>query len=194
MGNVLAEPSNSPSKAEFVRNKGPWEGIDDVEIGVAEGIDWVNHRRLHGEIGLVPPAEHEETGYRHKARDHRCRVSSEPALNPGRNTAAMELVVVLPIVVIPLVVMADGRRWSIGGVAMWLASLGFLALWFVVAWRAFDRADAGLEPGSIVAGTGWVIPACAAAACSVVISRRRTWAETRAAAHPRRPGWGSRFG
>ena len=24
-----------------------------------------NHRRLHGEIGLVPPTEHEDTFYRH---------------------------------------------------------------------------------------------------------------------------------
>ena len=29
----------------------------DVEIAVAEYVDWFNHRRLHGEIGLVPPAE-----------------------------------------------------------------------------------------------------------------------------------------
>ena len=27
------------------------------EIAVAEYIDWFNHRRLHGEIGLVPPVE-----------------------------------------------------------------------------------------------------------------------------------------
>jgi putative transposase len=27
---------------------------------VAEHIDWSNHRRLRGEIGLVPPAEHED--------------------------------------------------------------------------------------------------------------------------------------
>ena len=30
-----------------------------VEIAVAEYIDWYNHRRLHGEIGHVPPAEYE---------------------------------------------------------------------------------------------------------------------------------------
>ena len=28
---------------------------------VTEYIDGFNHRRLHGEIGLIPPAEHEET-------------------------------------------------------------------------------------------------------------------------------------
>jgi putative transposase len=32
---------------------------------VAEYIDWFNHRRLHGEIGLIPPAENEDNHYRH---------------------------------------------------------------------------------------------------------------------------------
>ena len=63
--NALAEAFNSLFKAELVRNKGPWKGIDDLEIAVAEYIDWFNHRRLHGEIGLVPPAEHEDDFYRH---------------------------------------------------------------------------------------------------------------------------------
>ncbi len=63
--NALAEAFNSLFKAELVRNKGPWKGIDDLEIAVAEYIDWFNHRRLHGEIGLVPPAEHEDNFYRH---------------------------------------------------------------------------------------------------------------------------------
>ncbi|MCR1781400.1 IS3 family transposase [Nocardioides carbamazepini] len=63
--NALAEAFNSLFKAELVRNKGPWKSIDDLEIAVAEYIDWFNHRRLHGEIGLVPPAEYESTHYRH---------------------------------------------------------------------------------------------------------------------------------
>lgn len=63
--NTLAEAFNSLFKAELVRNKGPWKGIDDLEIAVAGNIDWFNHRRLHGEIGLDPPAEHEDNFYRH---------------------------------------------------------------------------------------------------------------------------------
>jgi len=63
--NALAEAFNSLFKAELVRNKGPWKSIDDLEIAVAEYIDWFNHRRLHGQIGLIPPAEHEDTYYRH---------------------------------------------------------------------------------------------------------------------------------
>jgi putative transposase len=57
--NALAEAFNSIFKAELIRNKGPWRGIDEVEIAVAEYIDWYNHRRLHGELGLIPPVEYE---------------------------------------------------------------------------------------------------------------------------------------
>ena len=60
----MAEALNSLFKAECIRNpvmrpKGGWKCVGDVEIAVAEYIDWFNHRRLHGEIGLVPPAEFE---------------------------------------------------------------------------------------------------------------------------------------
>ncbi len=61
----LAEAFNSLFNAELVRNKGPWKNIDDFEIAVAEYIDWFNHRRLHGGIGTVPPAELEQQHYRH---------------------------------------------------------------------------------------------------------------------------------
>ena len=57
--NAMAEAFNSLFKAELVRNRGPWKSIDDLEIAVAEYIDWFNFRRLHGEIGLVPPVEYE---------------------------------------------------------------------------------------------------------------------------------------
>jgi putative transposase len=64
-GHALAEAFNSLFKAELVRNRGPWKGIDDLEIAVAEFIDWFDHRRLHGELGLNSPAEHEDNFYRH---------------------------------------------------------------------------------------------------------------------------------
>ncbi len=57
--NALAEAFNSLFKAELVRNRGPWKGIGDLEIAVTEYIDWFNNKRLHGEIGLVPPVEYE---------------------------------------------------------------------------------------------------------------------------------------
>lgn len=57
--NAMAEAFNSLYKAELVRNKGPWRGIDDLEIATVEYIDWYNNRRLHGELGHLPPTEHE---------------------------------------------------------------------------------------------------------------------------------------
>jgi putative transposase len=62
--NALAEAFNSLFKAELIRNEGPWKNIDDLEIAVAEYIDWFNHRRLHGEIGTIPPVEYEAQHYR----------------------------------------------------------------------------------------------------------------------------------
>ncbi len=55
--NAMTEAFNSLYKAELIRNKGPWRGIDDLEIATAEYIDSFNHRRLHGEIGHRPPIE-----------------------------------------------------------------------------------------------------------------------------------------
>lgn len=61
--NALAEAFNSLFKAELIRNKGPWTSINDVEIAVAEYVDWFNQRRLHGELGYVTPAEHQAAHY-----------------------------------------------------------------------------------------------------------------------------------
>ena len=77
--NALAEAFNSLFKAELIRNTGPFRSIEDLEIAVAEYIDWFNHRRVHGEIGLVPPAEFEDV-YHHE----------NPVLAPA-GTALMRL-------------------------------------------------------------------------------------------------------
>jgi putative transposase len=58
-------PSTPLSKAEPVRNKGRGRASTTSGIAVAEYIDWFNHRRLHGEIGLIPPAEQGDNSYRH---------------------------------------------------------------------------------------------------------------------------------
>lgn len=67
----MAEALNSLFKAECIRNpvmrpRGGWKNVTDIEIAVAEYVDWFNHRRLHGEIGLVPPADLEAN---HWAKD-----------------------------------------------------------------------------------------------------------------------------
>ena len=58
----MAEALNSLYKAELVRNKGPWQSINDLEIATAEWVDWWNERRLHGELDQRAPAE-VETAY-----------------------------------------------------------------------------------------------------------------------------------
>src|SRR5690606_32472360 len=65
--NALAEAFHSLFKAELIRNRGPWRNLDEVEIAVAEDVDWINHRRLHGETGLVPPAEFEDDFYQQES-------------------------------------------------------------------------------------------------------------------------------
>src|SRR5438046_1718983 len=57
--NALAESFNGLYKAELMRHRGPWRGLDDVEYATLEYVDWFNHRRLHGELGMLPPAEFE---------------------------------------------------------------------------------------------------------------------------------------
>lgn len=74
--NAMAEALNSLFKGELIRNRGPWKNIDDLEIAVAEWVDWYNHRRLHGEIGLVPPVEYETA---HRAA-HAVPTDHDPSL------------------------------------------------------------------------------------------------------------------
>jgi putative transposase len=80
--NAMAEAFNSLFKAELVRNRGPWKSIDDLEIAVAEYIDWFNFRRLHGEIGLIPPVEyetlHRRTAPAQRPAERQFPVSTEP--------------------------------------------------------------------------------------------------------------------
>ena len=62
--NALAESFNGLYKAELIRHQGPWTGLDDVEYATLEYVDWFNRRRLHGELGMIPPAEFEALALR----------------------------------------------------------------------------------------------------------------------------------
>ncbi len=55
--NAMAETLIGLYKTELIRRRGPWKGIDDVELATLEWVDWFNHRRLLEPIGYVPPAE-----------------------------------------------------------------------------------------------------------------------------------------
>ena len=57
----MAEAFNSLFKAECIRNpamrpKGDWKSVVDVELAVAEYVDWFNHLPLHGELAHGPVA------------------------------------------------------------------------------------------------------------------------------------------
>jgi len=62
--NALAETINGLYKTELVRNKGPWRGLDDLELATLEWVDWFNHRRIFHDLGRIPPAEFEDLHYR----------------------------------------------------------------------------------------------------------------------------------
>jgi putative transposase len=57
--NALAETTIGLYKTELIRRRGPWRGLDDVELATLEWVDWYNHRRLHGACNNLPPAEYE---------------------------------------------------------------------------------------------------------------------------------------
>ncbi len=65
--NALMETINGLYKAECVRttifHDGPYKTIADVEYATAGWVDWYNHRRLHGSLGMVSPDEYEAAYY-----------------------------------------------------------------------------------------------------------------------------------
>lgn len=65
--NALAESFNGLYKTELIRKDGPWRGLEDVEHATLEYLDWFNRRRLHSELGMVPPAEFEAAHYHEEA-------------------------------------------------------------------------------------------------------------------------------
>ena len=57
--NALAETTIGLYKTELIRRRGPWRGLDDLELATLEWVDWYNHRRLHGALDHLPPVEYE---------------------------------------------------------------------------------------------------------------------------------------
>ena len=62
--NALAESVIGLYKTELVHRRGPWHGLNDLELGTLAWVAWFNHRRLFSAIGYVPPAEYETSCYR----------------------------------------------------------------------------------------------------------------------------------
>jgi putative transposase len=51
-------------KTELIQRRGPWRGLDHVELATLEWVDWFNNRRLHSACGDLPPAVYEQQHYR----------------------------------------------------------------------------------------------------------------------------------
>jgi transposase InsO family protein len=49
--NAMAESIIGLFKTELIRRKGPWRGLDAVELTTLEWVDWYNNRRLFEAIG-----------------------------------------------------------------------------------------------------------------------------------------------
>jgi putative transposase len=67
--NALAETTVGLFKTEVINLRGPWKNPAQVELALAEWVDWYNHRRRHGACANLPPAEHEQL--------HRRQLASE---------------------------------------------------------------------------------------------------------------------
>jgi putative transposase len=61
-------------------HEGPLKTLADVEYATAGWVDWYDHRRLHGSLGMVSPAEYEQTHYaaRQPAGEHHKRAAENP--------------------------------------------------------------------------------------------------------------------
>ncbi len=61
--NALMESTIGLYKTEIIKPRRPWKTLSEVELATAEWVDWYCHRRLHGEIGHIPPVEYETNYY-----------------------------------------------------------------------------------------------------------------------------------
>lgn len=78
--NAMAESIIGLYKTELVRNRGPWRGLDDLELATLEWVDWFNHRRIFHELGRIPPAEYERNHYLQTESDQQVATQTiEPA-------------------------------------------------------------------------------------------------------------------
>ena len=78
--NAAAESTIGLFKTELIRRRGPWRGLDEVELATLEWVHWFNTRRLHGYCQDLPPAEFEDLYHqRHTRLEHLNR--AEPSLH-----------------------------------------------------------------------------------------------------------------
>ena len=61
----MDESFNALYKIDITKRKEPWRDAEHLEAATMTYIHWINHKRLHSEIGDIPPAEFEANLYVH---------------------------------------------------------------------------------------------------------------------------------
>jgi putative transposase len=65
--------------ATTVFDHAPHKTLADIEYATAGWVDWYNHRRLHGSLGMLTPAEYEQHHYAAHSRE------PQPHMNAAQN-------------------------------------------------------------------------------------------------------------
>jgi putative transposase len=78
--NAMAESIIGLYKTELIHRRGPWPGLDRVEIATLEWVDWFNNRRLMEPIGYLTPNEAEARYYLTNPNPETLKMA-EPALH-----------------------------------------------------------------------------------------------------------------
>lgn len=79
--NAVAESTIGLFKNELIAKQRPWRTPEEVELATLGYVDWFNRRRLHSEIGDLPPAEIEDTYYRQLTAPADEQKSAQPSLH-----------------------------------------------------------------------------------------------------------------
>ena len=61
---------NGLYKTELIRRQGAWRHAEHVELETLAWVDWFNNRRLHSELGDIPPGEFEALYYARTRDEH----------------------------------------------------------------------------------------------------------------------------
>jgi transposase InsO family protein len=82
--NALMESIIGLFKTECINttvfHDGPAKTPADVEFATASWVDWYNHRRLHGSLGMISPEQYEQAHYQARAREPETHMAA--AQNP----------------------------------------------------------------------------------------------------------------
>ena len=67
--NALAETVIGLYKAELIHRRAAWKTREAVDMATLEWVAWLNHQRLLGPLGCIPPAKADEAYYRSLASE-----------------------------------------------------------------------------------------------------------------------------